>query len=295
MRRHPESLKVILIVPAVIFWLGLSHAPAQQNKEPYSYERKSIEAPSAREIPERIYSKDDVLYCEGDSPAAEANNKAGALMKTGDFGGAAALLENALRHAPLFLPFRFNLGICYIYLNRLDVALLQFRKASDLLPEYSRTYIQMGYIYDRWGKEDSAIYYYKTALKKNPAEMLALTLTGDLYFKRKQIEMAQQYYERSIKIEPRYPNGLLGLAKIHYERGEFFRAIIQIKSIDLTKEYDKALHYYYAESAFKLRDYQTAYDQYNTLLQFRTDKFFLVNSVFLIRHKMDLSRRFIER
>ena len=70
---------------------------------------------------------------------------------------------------------------------------------------------------------------------------------------------------------------------------------MQIKSIDLSGDYDKALHYYYAESAYKLKDYQTAYDQYTALLRYRTDKFFLTNSLLLIQHKLDLCRRFVER
>ena len=70
---------------------------------------------------------------------------------------------------------------------------------------------------------------------------------------------------------------------------------VKIKSIAPGSDYDISLHYYYAECAYKLRDYKTAFEQYTTLLKFRTDKFFLTNSVELIKHKLRLCKRFIER
>lgn len=244
---------------------------------------------------EQIYSKTELLYCTGESEAARANNRAADLIVEGNFTEASKLLVEALARAPLFLPFRYNLGICYIYLNDLNMAQLHLMKALYLLPQYSKTYIQLGYIYDRYGKGDIAMDYFKSAIRMNPKELNALIYIGDVYFNRKQITMAEKYYDQALLVEPRFPNGLLGKAKIHYYREEYFKAIVQIRSINTSGEYDKSLHYYFAESAFKLRDYKTAFEQYGKLLQFRHDRFFLVNSAGLIKHKLDLSRRFVER
>ncbi len=244
---------------------------------------------------ERIYAKKELLYCTGESEAAQANNRAADLMVEGKFPEASRQLVEALAKAPLFLPFRYNLGICYIYLNELNLAQLHLMKALYLLPRYSKTYIQLGYIYDRYGKGDIAMDYFKSAIRMNPKELNALIYIGDVYYNRKQITMAEKYYDQALLVEPRFPNGILGKAKIHYYREEYFKAIVQIRSINTSGEYDKSLHYYFAESAFKLRDYKTAFEQYGKLLQFRNDRFFLVNSAGLIKHKLDLSRRFVER
>lgn len=244
---------------------------------------------------EQIYSINDILYCTGESEAASANNAAAKLMAEGDYRAAAAALTTALPHAPLFFPFRFNLGICCIYLEDLDTARMHLTKAAYLVPEYPQTYLQIGYIYDRWGKDDIALEYYKKSLQRNPNGLSALVLIGDNYFKRNQIEMALQYYDRALQTDPKYPDALLGRAKIHFVREEYFKCVVQIKSITITGNYDKALHYYYAESAFKLKDYATAHEQYRTLLRYRTDRFFIAYSPFLIQHKIDLCARFIER
>ena len=241
-----------------------------------------------------IYAKEDILFCTGDDPAGTENNRAAELMLLGEFTAASQLLEDALIHAPLFLPFRYNLGICYLYLNRLDVAMMHFTKAKHLVPEYDRIYLQIGYIYDRKNDETRALEYFRAALRLNPTELNTYILIGNIYYRRNQISLARRHYERALKINPSYPNGLLGLAKIHFQKEEYIKAIVLFKSIDTSGEYDKSLHFYYAESSFKLGDYRRAAEEYEKLLSFRNDRFFLVNSVLLIKHKLDLSRRFIE-
>lgn len=244
---------------------------------------------------EEIYSKDDILYCTGSSQAAVTNNRAAEMMRDGNYAEAAAILESGLVRASLFLPFRYNLGLCRIHLQDTAAALVHLNKALQLLPEYSKTYLHIGFIHERTGRDNLAMHYYTSALRRNPRELEAYIRTGDIYYRRKQLEMAAKFYEKSLSQSPRYPNGLLGRAKIHFERGEYFKAIVQIKSIDTSGEYDKSLHYYHAESAYRLRDYQTAFEQYEELLKHRGDRFFLTTSTFIIRHKMEMSRRFIER
>ncbi len=243
----------------------------------------------------QIYSNHDILFCTGDDPAGSANNKAAELMISGKFSEAMVILEDGLERAPLFLPFRYNAGICTLYMNKLDTALIHFLKAQQLAPDYWKIYLQTGYIYGRLNRESDALEQFRIGLQKNPRELNTYILIGDIYFTRNQLRIAQKYYETTITLQSSFPNGLLGLAKIHYKNEEYVKAIVLFKSIDISGEYDKSYHYYFAESAFKTGDYKTAVEQYETLLKFKTDRFFLVNSMFLIKHKLELSKRFTER
>lgn len=243
----------------------------------------------------QIYSKNDILFCTGDDPAGKANNNAAELMLAGKFPEALDILDEALTHDPLFFPFRYNAGICSLYMNKLQISLMHFTKAVQLVPEYWKTYLQTGYIYGRLNRESDALDQFRICLQKNPKELNTYILIGDIYFERKQLRIAQKYYEKTITIQNSFPNGVLGLAKIHFKNAEYTKAIVLLKSIDTSKEYDKSYHYYFAESAFKNGDYNTAIEQYETLLKYKNDKFFLVNSMFLIRHKLELSKRFTER
>jgi tetratricopeptide (TPR) repeat protein len=244
---------------------------------------------------QKILMKQGVLFCTGDSEAARENNRAGDLMLSGDYGGAVTVLERALRHAPLFVPFRYNMGLCLIHLHRLRDSMEHFKRAQAMVPEFYKIYMQTGYIYQRWNRENSAIDEFRKAVKYNPKELDAIVGIGNIYYERNQLESARKYYEAALRIDPFFPNGLLGSAKIHFKREEFTKTIVLLKSIDMVKDYDRSLHYYYAESAYRQKDYKTAAAQYAVLLTFRNDRFFLTNSSFLIEHKLELARRLAER
>lgn len=244
---------------------------------------------------ESIYSRGEVLLCTGETPAALANNRAADLMIKGDYTGAEKILYKALKKAPLFFPFRYNIGICYLYLNKLDYALIHLQKAGQIIPEYYKVNLQIGYIYNRKNRESLALDNFRAAQRKNPRDLNILTIIGDLYFERNQLSAAQNYYKSVLSIDKTFPNGLLGMAKIHFINEEYIKAIVLFRSIDRTADYDKSLHYYYAESAFKTQDYATAVVQYEELLKHKQNRFFLTNSVLLINHKLNLAKQFIDR
>lgn len=284
-------LRLLRTIPFIILLVLVSPA----DRDIYSAEDTRGSAEDNLSPRYRIYSKNDILFCTGNDTAGRENNRAAELMLEGKFHDAALILENGIANAPLFFPFRYNLGFSYLYLNRLDASLMHFTKAQQLVPEYYRTYLQIGYIYGRWNRESEALRYFREALKRNSRELNIYILIGDLFFNRGQLSTAKKYYEAALSINHLFPNGLLGLAKIHFKNEEYVKAIVLIKSVDISGDYDHSLHYYYAESAFKTKDYQTAAEQYENLLKFKNDRFFLVNSVLLIRHKLELSRRFSER
>lgn len=257
---------------------------------------KLLHANPVEEIPlERINMKSGVLFCTGDSPAARLNNKAAELMMNEKYPEARELLLEGLGHAALFFPFRYNLGECSLFLDDLRGALLHFNKAKLIVPEYSKTYLRIGYIYQRWDMDSEAVLSFREALRRNIKELSSYILIGDIYFKRNQLEMAKKYYEATLKIQPRYPDGLLGQAKILFREEKFIQSINVIKSIKTDGDYDKALHYYFAEASFRLRDYGTAAREFARLLEFRNDRFFLTNSRSLIEHKLNMSNRFTEK
>lgn len=252
--------------------------------------KKPPERPS-----ERMYSKNGIIYCTGSGRAAELNNRAADLIAAGANAEAKAILARGLERAPLFFPFVYNAGLCCLFLREYEQGLIYFRRASDLLPEYPKTYLQMGYINEMKGLPDEAIAQYRRALGTNAKELDSFILIGDIYYNRNRIDTAEKYYRASLKIDPLFSNGIIGVAKIHFYRKEYHSCIVVIKSVDLESEYDRALHYYYAESAYKLLDYKTATEQYRRLLEFKSDKFFITHPRSLIQHKLDLASRFVSQ
>lgn len=283
----------------IILFIILS-LPLHLHSDDYDKELKSllrlIVKPPVEVLPKYdMYSKNEIIYCRGDTDVARANNRVAGMMENGDYIGAEGVLKEAIGHASLFFPFRYNLGLCYIYLDNTKIAQINLIKASQVFPEYSKTYLQIGYTFQRQGRDQDAIYFYRKALEKNSGELKAFILIGDIYFNRKQYEMAMKYYEASLKIDRRLPDGLIGLAKIYFKREKYFMAVNTLNTVDISGEYDKSFHYYYAECSYNLRDYVSAFKHYNELLKYRYDKFFLTHSITIIRHKLELTRRFVER
>ncbi len=290
-------MKVLLSFTGILIFLLFPNGLFSIESDPYLKDLlKKIEKPPLDIQPrENLYVRNEIIFGTGHSKAIQENNRAAQLMEKGDYTSAEKILRSALSHAPLFFPFHYNLGLCFIHLNELQRALIHLNKAKNIFPEYAKTYLQIGYIYQRLGNESNAIDSYRKAIETNRKELTALVRIGDIYFNRRQYEMAKKYYEAAVSIDHTLPNGLLGLAKIHFIREKYYKALILLKTIDTTGEYDKSLHYYYAECSFNLQDYHTAYEQYSMLLKHRNDKFFLTHSIVLIKHKLDLTKRFIDR
>jgi len=242
---------------------------------------------------EEMYSKNDIIYCTGSLEAAKLNNNAADMISVGEYEAAKSLLDKGMKKAPLFFPYLYNTGLCCLHLRDFNRSLIYLNKAKNLLPEFSRTYLQLGYTYQLMAKDDRAIEQFREALRVNLYEFESLILIGDIYYNRNQVGMAEKYYRASLSMDPAYANGLIGLAKIQFFRREYASTIITLKGVNTDGEYDKALHYYYAESSYKLQDYQSAYDQYETLLRFKSDRFFIIHARSLIQHKLNLTAKFV--
>lgn len=291
---HMLRLAVLLTAVSILAIAGRTRS-IDDNERLYELLRLVEQNPVIEEPLEHIYKKGEVLFCTGKGRAARENNRAAELIEQGEYEKASQMLENSLSERALFFPFRYNLGICYVNLRDLKKALLNFEKAKLIVPEFSYTYLQIGYIYQQWNRDYEAIEHFREALHRNTREIETFVLIGDVFYKRNQLELAQKYYDSVLKIDHLYPNGLLGRAKIFFQRGQYIKAIVMLKSINTSREYDKSLHYFFAESAFKMRDYKTAVHQYEKLLSFPRDRFFLSNSPALIKHKLEISRRIAER
>ena len=283
------ALNTLLLAITLLFSVALASG---LNSEYNVFNKINIEAEEIGGY--EIYSKNDILFCTGDDLAGSANNRAAELMEAGDFSQALTLLEEGITRAPLFFPFLYNAGICTLYLNKLHASIIYFSKAGQLVPEYWKIYLQLGYIYGRLNKENEALDQIRIALKKNPRDVNGYIIIGDIYYERNQLRIAKNYYKAAMQLQHLSPNGLLGLAKIHFKNGEYKKAIVLLKSIDISREYDKAFHFYFAESSYKLGDYKTAVEQYETLLNFKNEKFFLTTSLLLIQHKLELAKKFTE-
>jgi len=251
-------------------------------------------AESSRQL--YIIREGEVLFCEGDSPAAQANNRAAKLMQSGDYKEAVPILSEALTHAPLFYPYHCNIGKCYMHLLDFRRSQHHFTKAKQLVPEHFLSWLLSGQAYELEGDFNRAIDNFRKAAQLDPDYLQSYIFLGDVFLRMGRLQTAEKYYEYTLSKNPYYTNGIIGKAKLLFNNKNYYKAYQTLKIINTEKaEYDKVYHYLFAECAYNLQNYEEAYNQYTKLLEFRADRFFITTGVDLIEHKRELSRRFTDQ
>ncbi|WP_108973232.1 tetratricopeptide repeat protein [Leptospira ryugenii] len=209
-------------------------------------------------------------------------------------------LQAGIRFDPQFFPFRYNLGRLHSIDYEYKEALIQFEYAKAEMPDYYKTYLHIGILSEITREAYYAVEHYKLAAKKNPYDTEALVRLSDHYLASGLKNRAFQYLTEASKIQETSPNVRLGFARLEMEKGNFHIAYKIFAKTSLTSQegkpipYDKKFHYYFAETASKVTDYETAEEEYTKMLSFPNDPFFATVSPKVIARRRDIAKKFAE-
>ena len=92
---------------------------------------------------------------------------------------------------------------------------------------------QKGVLSVREGKVDSAIDYFRQGLRKFPNDVLLIYSVARSYAEIYKFESALTWYTFGLNLQPRWVEGLVGIATIHFNRKNFEEAL---RYISLAKE-----------------------------------------------------------
>ena len=95
----------------------------------------------------------------------------------------------------------------------------EFKKAIELNPLVTVSYINLAKLYTHMGKVDQAIEEYQAALTKNPKLLTAHMLLGMIHEQRKEYDKAKARYEEVLKINPKFAPAANNLAWLLQEQG----------------------------------------------------------------------------
>lgn len=232
------------------------------------------------------------------------NNEILAELSQGDFQdhkmlrAAVSKFRAGLRADPLFFPFQYNLGRIFSMLNLPGRARRFFELARGTMPRFSGAYLNLGRTHAALKEDRAAVYYYKQAARKNPYDLKPLIALGNFYLDRGDRGRSRKFYLAALKKKPNYANAKIGLARLFMHSGDKIRARIALKEIATEeldgsprRDYDRILHYYLATIAADLRDYRESLRQYNRLLSYKKDPFFLRVGVREIEKRRDIVKR----
>jgi len=168
------------------------------------------------------------------------NNKGIAFLKKNNLEKATYFFNKANSIWPNTLSF-YYLGLAYQKINKLDSAIEYYKKAVKIDPNFTLAYNNLAAIYLEISKLKKAKYYIEKAIISNPKTPILHALytnLGNYYRISNNFKMAIKNYNKSIKLNPNFPQNYFYLGVINYSKKKlktaqkFFRKAITINPKD---------------------------------------------------------------
>lgn len=142
--------------------------------------------------PEHFWSED---LERGSSPARALNNKAAALIDSGNFETALEMLEQGLKSNPRYdgrLLLLYNKGSVLHYMRRFEEALKTFKVIAKEYGVYRDTYLFIGLILNHLNREDEVTRLVEEMIITPGMKIQGQILQADLYARENKFEDAEK-------------------------------------------------------------------------------------------------------
>ena len=223
--------------------------------------------------------------------ASKKTNEALIFIEDEDYERAKEILELVRKKSPQFFPARYNLGKIYMIFKDHQRALLEFKKATQIVRNYWKNYLNIGEAYEMAGDFDFALEYYKRAYRRNPFQLEPLIAIGDLLLKNKRLEEAKVMYKYCLTRDHGYNNALIGLGKIEYFQKNFYNALVWFRGVSTNHYFNKEYYYYYGEAAFYSKAYPLAVKKFKLMLTYPQDIIFNKISLSRLRQRLEQAEK----
>jgi tetratricopeptide (TPR) repeat protein len=161
---------------------------------------------------------------------AEAGVKnAAEKIRTGDFDGAIALLDEVLARNPADANALFYLGLSRAGKQQHKEAIEPLTRVTELQPEFPGAWLQLGICYGKVGDTEKALSAYDRVLKLEPGNAAALYNSGLLFFEANRVDEALARFEQGLAAKPQDPDLLDMTARCYIHQGKLDRALEQFE------------------------------------------------------------------
>lgn len=140
--------------------------------------------------------------------------------------GLAELLK-AEKIDPANPELQHEIALVYQDIGEYDIALVHFKKAIQLKPDFSEAYNNMGILYSQKDQLEEALDSFNKAvsniLYRTPH--FAYHNMGLVYFRKKENKKAIDYYKKAIELAPYYVDAYIDLGIVYEKIGNYEDAI----------------------------------------------------------------------
>lgn len=168
-------------------------------------------------------------------------------------------MKEIIAKADTSLEAHVQVGFFYYEKNRLNEALVIFKKGVSVFPQDFRLNFLTGNTYYRLGNQTEALPFLETALEKNPSDLNTLSTLGILYDNLNMDAECDKLYEQAFKY---YPENILLLNNYAYhlsERGVKLQQALAMSKKTIEQEPENSSYLdTYGWIFYKLKDYKNA-------------------------------------
>jgi len=164
----------------------------------------------------------------------------------GDYDKSIHFAKNALSLNKEFGEAYLSLGLALQFSSKLDIALINLKKALKFLRKDNdlfEAYFNIAVIYLQRDDFNNTLQYINKALEIFPDNSLIINLNGLFYFKKQEYKKAKDLIEKAINKNPKNPSFYYNLGNIYFIQGDFDNAVIQFeKAVNIDPENLKFLN-----------------------------------------------------
>lgn len=144
----------------------------------------------------------------------------------GKLGVALQELNTAIEADSKYAPAYNMLGLLYMELREFDKAEEYFKRSLNLDPDNSEAHNNYGWFLCQRNREDEALKHFMSALK-NPLYVTpekAYLNAGECSLKKKDDKGAEEFFLRTLKLQPTMGQALWRMAEINFRNGNYNEA-----------------------------------------------------------------------
>ncbi len=165
---------------------------------------------------------------ESDKRRAAVSNTSLGLeyMNRGQYEVALGKLKKAVREDPSYAPAQTVTAVLYERIGEQELAGKFYKKAYEVDPKDGDVNNNYGVYLCQTGKEKQAIEHFHKALEDPfySTPSIAMTNAGSCALRYGDLAGADEYLRAALKIEPDFPDALMNMARLSFERQDFLKA-----------------------------------------------------------------------
>jgi tetratricopeptide (TPR) repeat protein len=178
--------------------------------------------------------------------------KANELYDAGKYSEAVPAYRAAIANEQLEPYAWFNLGNTLVHLKQNPVAIVAYKRAAELAPNFAKPWVLLGDISYSYGDYGQAVAYYGRATELGEKSEHLNFAIANSYLNLKEYTLAQRYFEQTTNENPDRLEAWFGLAECAKQIGDFELAaeILQKalqKSVNISPDLYYTLSYYFLQ------------------------------------------------